>query len=96
MADYPDPDNFLRTSEWTSLGWQNETFNNLVESARRVSDQAERMSMYRQADKILIEEAAVLPLIYGRYLVLVKPWVRRFPISPIKGTFWKDVIIEPH
>ena len=95
-ADYPDPDNFLRTSEWASLGWQNETFNNLVESARRVADQAERMDMYRQADKILIEEAAVLPLIYGRYLVLVKPWVRIFPISPIRGTFWKDVIIEPH
>jgi len=95
-ADYPDPDNFLRTSELTSLGWQNETFNKLVESARRVADQAERMSMYQQADMILIEEAAVLPLIYGHYLVLVKPWVRKFPISPIRGTFWKDVIIEPH
>jgi ABC-type transport system substrate-binding protein len=93
-ADYPDPDNFFRTR--ASLGWQNETFTNLAEGARRVADQGERVSMYHQADKILIDEAAVLPLIYGRYLVLVKPWIRKFPISPIRGTYWKDVIIEPH
>ena len=54
------------------------------------------MSMYQQADKILIEEAMVLPLIYGRYLVLIKPWVKKFPVSPIRGTYWKDVIIESH
>jgi ABC-type oligopeptide transport system substrate-binding subunit len=94
LADYPDPDNFLRTKKWTSLGWQNETFNNLVEGTRRVADRAGRMSMYRQANKILIEEAAVIPLFYDRYLVLIYPWVRKFPISPIRGTFWKNVFIE--
>ena len=59
-------------------------------------DQAERMRMYEEADRILVEEAPILPLHYGRSHVLVKPWVRKHPTSPQKLWFWKDVIIEPH
>ena len=29
--------------------------------------------------------------------VLLKPWIKRFPIPAIKNPgFWKDVILEPH
>jgi hypothetical protein len=28
--------------------------------------------------------------------MLVKPWVNRFPVSPLKWWFFKDVVIEPH
>jgi ABC-type transport system substrate-binding protein len=59
-------------------------------------DQDVRMKLYRQADQILIEEAALLPLTYGRLHMLVKPWVSRFPVSPIKWWFFKDVIVDPH
>jgi ABC-type oligopeptide transport system substrate-binding subunit len=59
-------------------------------------DQEERMSLYRQADRILVEDAPVMPVGYGRQHLLVKPWVSRFPTSAIKYLFWKDVIIEPH
>jgi len=52
--------------------------------------------MYRQADRILVEEAPILPLLYDRYHLLVKPWVSKFPMSPRKWNFWKDVVIEPH
>ncbi|MGA9349812.1 MAG: hypothetical protein WBW48_13540 [Anaerolineae bacterium] len=96
-ADYLDPDNFLRVSEWRSTGrWQNEAYDGLVEGARRVMDQRERMRMYQQADRILVEEAPILPLVYPRFQLLVKPWVRKYPTSPMKTWFWKDVIIEPH
>jgi ABC-type oligopeptide transport system substrate-binding subunit/DNA-binding SARP family transcriptional activator len=98
LADYPDPDNFLRVSRhaarWSK--WRNETYDTLVKSARYVMDQDVRMKLYRQADQILIEEAALLPLTYGRLHMLVKPWVRKFPLSPLKWWFFKDVIVEPH
>ena len=97
IADYPDPDSFLRIStflHWTR--WQNETYDRLVEEARRIMDQGERMRLYGQADRILIEEAAILPLYYLRSHLLVKPWVKKYPTSAIKWWFWKDVIIEPH
>jgi ABC-type oligopeptide transport system substrate-binding subunit/DNA-binding SARP family transcriptional activator len=97
VADYPDPDNFLRV--WTGrrrTRWRNEAYDRLVERARRVVDHSERMKLYQQADRILVEEAVVVPLAYSRRHVLVKPWVSQYPMSAMRNDFWKDVIIEPH
>ena len=96
-ADYPDPDNYLRgcpVRRWAR--WQHETYADLVERARRVTDQKERMRLYGQADGILVEETAVMPLLYGRRHLLVKPWAGRFPTSASKWWYWKDVVIEAH
>jgi ABC-type oligopeptide transport system substrate-binding subunit/tetratricopeptide (TPR) repeat protein len=97
LADYPDPDSFLRASIWRVLStWENEVYDQLVEGARRLEDQKERMKMYQRADRILTEEAPLLLLCYGRFHLLVKPWVSRYPSSSAKQWFWKDVVIEPH
>jgi hypothetical protein len=39
----------------------------------------------------LIEEAVIIPLTYGMYHCLVKPWVRNWD-------YWnlRNVILEPH
>jgi ABC-type oligopeptide transport system substrate-binding subunit len=96
-ADYPDPDNFLRVGfPWHSTGWRNPSYEQLVEDARHVADQPERIKLYQQADRILVQQAPIMPLIYGRWHLLIKPWVQKFPTSAIKLWFWKDVIIEPH
>ncbi|MBN1218988.1 MAG: hypothetical protein JXM69_08670 [Anaerolineae bacterium] len=96
-ADYPDPDNILRASCIPYLvAWQNKTFANLIEQARQVTDQAKRIELYQQADKILIEEALLIPYLYVRHHFLIKPWVTRYPTSPIRPSFWEDIIIEPH
>jgi len=96
-AEYPDPDDFLRKNAfWIYTGWQNKFYERLVEQARVTVDQEKRLRLYRQADRILIEEAVILPLSYLRSHYLVKPWVKRFPTSPIRFHFYKDVIIEPH
>lgn len=99
LADYPDPDNFLRM--WPHrhrhmTGWQDEHYTGLVERAGRTLDQGERMALYQQADRRLIEEAVILPLTYWRRHLLLKPWVKRFPTSPLSFWYWQDVIIEPH
>ncbi|MGD2148807.1 MAG: hypothetical protein PVH41_19095 [Anaerolineae bacterium] len=96
-ADYPDPDNFLRVAlKRQTNHWGNPTYDGLVERARRLTDQDERMKLYRQADRMLMEEAVVMPLAYWREHKLVKPSVSRFPTSPAREHFWKDVVIEPH
>jgi ABC-type oligopeptide transport system substrate-binding subunit/DNA-binding SARP family transcriptional activator len=98
LADYHDPDNFLRVGLWRErVRWQNEGYDRLVEEARRVTDQGARMQLYRQAERILVEEAAIIPLYYGRQHLLVKPWVSKFlPTSAAGRPRWKDVVIEPH
>jgi len=89
-ADYPDPDNFLRLGLPKRTGWQNDAFEALIERSRRSMDQNERLTLLREADKILMEEAQIIPLIYIGGAHLVKPWVRRyFPA-------WKYIIIDPH
>jgi len=96
-ADYPDPDNFLRVG--LSLyrgGWPRQPYEELLETARHITDQSERMRLYRQADRMVVEEALVLPLTYGNAHYLVKPWVKRYPLSSVAPPFWKDVVIEPH
>jgi oligopeptide transport system substrate-binding protein len=95
VADYPDPDNFLRVSRveiWPD--WQHEAYDHLVEKARRVMAQGERMACYRQADEILAAETPVLPLTYEREHLLIKPWISHYPTAPSKAVFWHDVVIE--
>jgi ABC-type oligopeptide transport system substrate-binding subunit len=97
-AAYPDPDSFFRLAiPWECIGWSHETCSRLLEEARRTMDQDNRMSLYRQADRILMDEVVVVPLEYGGYPWLVKPWLTRFH-SAVAGRsmFWKDVILELH
>jgi ABC-type oligopeptide transport system substrate-binding subunit/predicted Ser/Thr protein kinase len=95
--DYPDPDYIFRSDDHNHLtGWQNESYNKLVEEAVRVFDQEARMKLYQHADRIVAEEAPILPLAYGRFHMLVKPWVKKINFSAITPPFWKDIIIEPH
>ena len=97
-ADYADPDNFLRVDVQLDVPeWRNESYERLLDQARQTTNQAERMQVYHQADRILMEEAVIMPLSYSPLHLLLKPWVRKFPTTAIKNPgFWKDVIIEPH
>jgi ABC-type transport system substrate-binding protein len=96
-ADYPDPDSFLRSGTERLTGhWRNQTYNALVEQARRITAQAERMNLYEQADRMLVQEAVITPLAYWREHTLVKPWITRYPTSAVRAFMWQDVVIEPH
>ncbi|MEM4724828.1 MAG: ABC transporter substrate-binding protein, partial [Candidatus Hadarchaeum sp.] len=96
MADYPDPDNFLRVClQWQRTGWQSTAYNTLVEKARQTPRAAERMQLFGEAERILIVEATIIPLTHERLHFLVKPWVK-LPLSPFRWWFWKDVIIAAH
>ena len=96
MPDYPDPDSVLRASPIRRrTHWRNEAFDRLVEEARQVLDQEERLGLYTQADRILVEEqAVVIPLTYMWSHMLVKPWVRKLPTSAINEWLWKVFVIE--
>ena len=96
-ADYPDPDNFLRIAALETLDtWENPRYDELVNSAGRSVDQEERLRMYAEAQRLLIEEAPIFPLTYNRGHGLLKPWITQFPMSSMRWSFWKDVVIEPH
>ena len=101
--DYPDPDNFLRQSSFYRIlrtrGWRHPRLEQLLEEAARTPDRARRLAMYREADRILVnDEAVVVPLTYQnlRNVELLKPWVKgaRYDASGSFGL--RAIVIEPH
>jgi oligopeptide transport system substrate-binding protein len=97
FADWPDPSYFLPPrNERPRNRWANQAYEDLVEQVRQALDQEARIKLLRRADQILVHEAPILPLFYGRQHLLVKPWVSSFPISALNRWYWKDTVIEPH
>jgi ABC-type transport system substrate-binding protein len=97
FAGSPDPSGFLEAmTERMHTRWTDQVYKKLVNKARHLLDQESRVGLLRQADRVLVQEAPIVPLLYGRQHLLVKPWVSSFPISALNNWFWKDTIIEPH
>jgi oligopeptide transport system substrate-binding protein len=72
VADFNDPDNFLREifhsgSQYNYGKYSNSEYDQLVDRAKRSRDPAERQELYIQAERLLCEtEAAVIPLYHTR------------------------------
>jgi ABC-type oligopeptide transport system substrate-binding subunit len=97
-ADYADPENFLRVCVQLDLppGWL-PAYDQLLEQARSLTDQTERMGAYQAADRLLMESGLIVPILYSPLHMMLKPWVRSFNVPAVKNPgFWKDVILEPH
>ena len=95
-ADYPDPDSFLRVGVRNHFPrWRNDKYDQMLEEAQRTLDQPERIRVYQEADEFLIEEAVVIPIVYGVMDYLVKPWAM-LPLRRHEEWNFKDIIIEPH
>ena len=47
----------------------------------RCPDQVRRLELYRQAEDIIIEDAVILPMLFGVDHYLVKPYVEGFAPS---------------
>ncbi len=103
VGDYPDPDNFLRLLVafhlWLTPDVLGARYMDLVEDAVQVRDRAQRMAMYREADRILVAERILLmPLGYDAKIdcLVLRPWVKGLEPLPIVSTLIKQVRVEPH
>jgi len=99
IADYPDPENFLdmlfhSDSVENHTGYSNDDVDRLLEEARVESDLNERLSLYRDIEQLIVDDAPWLPLYYGQSYYLVKPEVKGFVPSPMVVSQLKDVWIE--
>jgi ABC-type transport system substrate-binding protein len=102
LPDYLDPDSYLRVGIRSGLSpklvpkWQDDTYDVLLERARRLMDQAERLTLYRQAEQKLVEETPIIPLIYNRAHYLARPWITNYRRGQDETLYLEEVIIEPH
>ncbi|NOU84615.1 peptide ABC transporter substrate-binding protein [Paenibacillus sp. LMG 31460] len=68
LPDFADPINFLdgfqSTNPFSRTGWVNASYDKLIKDAYVESDEAKRYKMMHDAEKILMDEAPVLPLYF--------------------------------
>lgn len=86
IADYPDPENILDVLFHSGAannigGYRNPQVDSLLEQARTEKDLASRMDLYRQAQGLLLQDAAAIPLGHGVNYVLVKPYVLDYALT---------------
>jgi ABC-type oligopeptide transport system substrate-binding subunit len=99
IADYPDSQNFLdilfhSASSQNHTGYHNEQVDQLVEQARVESDPLKRRELYRQAERIIVNDATWIPLTNAINQFLVKPYVKGFEASAAIYPWLKDVYLE--
>ena len=99
IADYPDPQDFLdilfhSASSQNHMGYRNEEVDKLLERAQVEGDPLQRRELYRQAERIIVSEAAWVPLTNSINHYLVKPYVRGFEASAAIYPWLKDVYLE--
>jgi ABC-type oligopeptide transport system substrate-binding subunit/transcriptional regulator with XRE-family HTH domain len=97
VADYPDPDTFLRVCVELDLpDWKHDRYDALLGRAARTTEPAVRAAAYQEAERVLAEEALFVPLAYEPEHLMLKPWVVHYPSIPVKYPgFWKDVVVGP-
>ncbi len=77
IADYPDAENYLSVfysknpAPPNYTRYRNPKFDVLYEQALREEDDSSRYSLYQQMDKLIVEDAPVVPLWYDMALHLV-------------------------
>jgi ABC-type transport system substrate-binding protein/class 3 adenylate cyclase len=96
-ADYPDPDGFFRglfeATRWPF--YRDDEIQELLERARSLQDQGERMRLYHEVDRLWVSEhAAILPLYYGRALLVRRPWVQGLWASPLTKVQFEQVVVQ--
>ncbi len=98
LADIPDPDNFmnflLSDSDNNHTNWGNPRFDELVIKAASVTNDAERMKLYDEAQRILVEQdIPVLPIYTMVETMMVNERVKGFPANAISQMKFKDIEI---
>ena len=99
VGDYPDASTFLdlmtSTSGNNQTGWSNPDYDRLVREATRTLDETERFDLYRQAEKILMNESPIMPIYFYTRNNLRLPSVKGWHGNLLDLHPLKHVYLEP-
>jgi ABC-type oligopeptide transport system substrate-binding subunit len=88
VGDYPDPQNFLEVlfganGQYNFTNYKNPRLDELLAQAKAERDETKRGELYRQAEKLLLDEHVVLPISHSTDYSLVKTYVQGLEITPL-------------
>ena len=91
-ADIPDPDNFLfdlfsSQSPDNLFHYRNRTVDALLQRARIEVDTNRRVSLYREAQERILDDAPIILLSHGSYERVFQPYVRSVQLNSLGEAF---------
>ena len=108
IADYPDPETFLtifyskhipaNPSEKSFINYQryrNPKFDSLFMAALKEPNTKRRMEIYMEADQLLLDDGALIPVFYDENDRLIQKNVRNFPANAMEYRNLERVYIIP-
>jgi len=100
IADYPHPQDFLEVlfrtgAENNYADYSNPALDAVLDKAALESDSQKSLELYRQAEQMLVDDAACLPLWFGQSYVLVKPYVTGYKLNAMGFAWLNKVVIKP-
>ena len=98
-ADYPDPQNFLDIlfragSSQNHFGYANAEVDALLDAAAIHPDRTRRFDLYREAERLILDDWVAVPLWHSRDFVLVQPYVKGYELTPIGVAQLHEISIE--
>jgi ABC-type transport system substrate-binding protein len=106
MADIPDPDNMLSpllhsTSPTNRTFYRNPRVDQLLEQARKEVDEAQRITLYRELERLVMDDAPWMPQHHSVVHYLYQPYVQGVEVSllgdrtiPMKKIWFKKRLAE--
>ena len=99
VADYPHPQNFLeilfRTGEDNNAGeYSNPEVDDILDRAGVEMDYDASLALYQEAEQMLVNDAACIPLWFSKNYYLVKPYVSGYELTPMGYANLSQVSIE--
>lgn len=95
IYDYADPVNalesFITDSSMNRTAWSNKEYDKLIADAKSEQDSAKRWDLLQQAEKLLIEEAPIVPVHFYNQLSVQKPSVSGIVRHPVGYLELKNV-----
>ena len=102
-ADIPDPDNFLNilfasTSRYNFMRYSNPEVDQLLSQALLETDIFKRVRLYREAERIILADAPMIPWLYLTYESVFQPYVKGLEISALGRPYipLKEIWLDKH
>ncbi len=98
IGDYNDPNTFL--DMWTSdsginhSGWGMKEYDQLIQAATQESNPKERFKIFQNAEKMLMEEAACIPIYFYKSVYLIHPNVSNWNANILNWHPYKHVQLK--
>jgi peptide/nickel transport system substrate-binding protein len=98
-ADYPDGAYFLSQmwhsrSKWNRPRYANPKYDDLIDRAMTVADNEARYRLYHQAERLLLEDAGMVPLTVRMQVAIRKPNVSNVYLTPFRYRPFAEVRIQ--